>query len=55
MTTPGSAMEERSSCHFAVFVMSPSWMTLEIRVAENTALGKITKSYKNLGRREYAK
>jgi hypothetical protein len=48
MKTPGSAMEERRSCHSAVFLMSLLWMTLEIIVPENTPLGKVTKSYKNL-------
>ena len=46
--TPGSAMEERRSCHSAIFLMSLSWMTLEMMVPENTPLGKVTKSYKNL-------
>jgi hypothetical protein len=48
MKTPGSAMDERRSCHSAVFLMSLLWMTLEIMVAENRLLGKVTKSYKNL-------
>lgn len=41
-------MEERRSCHSAVFLMSLLWMTLEIIVPENTPFGKVTKSYKNL-------
>lgn len=50
MKTPGSVIEERRSCHSAVFLMSLLWMTLEIIVPENTPLGKVTKSYKNLKR-----
>ena len=50
MKTPGSAIEERRSCHSAVFLTSLLWMTLEIIVPENTPLGKVTKSYKNLNR-----
>lgn len=52
IATAGNAMEERSSCHSAVFLMSPSCMTLEIMVAENTLLGKVTKSYRNLYKRQ---
>jgi len=54
IATPGNAMDERSSCHSAVFLMSRLCMTLEIMVAENTLLGKITKSCRNLNKRQHA-
>jgi hypothetical protein len=50
MKTPGSVMEERSSCHSAILLMSPLWMTLEMMVPENIPFGKATKSYINLRR-----
>lgn len=39
---PGSAMAPSNSCHSAVCLILPSWMTLEIIVPENTPLGKVT-------------
>ena len=39
---PGRAMAPSSSCHSAVCLMSPSLITLEMIVPENTPLGNVT-------------
>lgn len=40
--SPGRAIAPRRSCHSAVDLMLPSWMTLEMIVPENTPFGKVT-------------
>ena len=39
---PGRAIAPRRSCHSAVDLILPSWMTLEMIVPENTPFGKVT-------------
>lgn len=41
MKTPGNAIVPRRSCHSAVLLISPSWITLDIIVPENTPFGKV--------------
>ena len=47
MSTPGSAMLPRRSCHSAVLLMLPFLTTLEMMVPENTPFGKVTFTYVN--------
>ena len=42
MSTPGSAMLPRRSCHSAVLLILPFLTTLEMIVPENTPFGKVT-------------
>lgn len=41
MKTPGNAIVPRRSCHSAVLLISPSWITLDIIVPEKTPFGKV--------------